>query len=59
MRNCSVICYHRILPDVSNDLGTIEAYQYQRSILHSLEDFRKQLDLQQEKCTIVDAETFL
>jgi peptidoglycan/xylan/chitin deacetylase (PgdA/CDA1 family) len=59
MRNCSVICYHRILPDVSNNLGTIEAYQYQRSILHSLEDFRKQLDLLQEKCTIVDAKTFL
>ena len=59
MKNYASICYHRILPNISHDLGTVEAYQYQRSILHSLEDFRKQLDLLQEKCTIVDAETFL
>jgi peptidoglycan/xylan/chitin deacetylase (PgdA/CDA1 family) len=59
MKNYASICYHRILPNISHDLGTVEAYQYQRSILHSLEDFRRQLDILQEKCIIVDAETYL
>lgn len=59
MKNCTTICYHRILEGFSKELYTIEAYQYQRNILHSLADFRNQLDLLQDKCTIVDAEEFI
>lgn len=59
MRNCATICYHRILDGFSTEFDTIEAYHYQRNILHSLADFRNQLDLLQDKCTIVDPEKFL
>ena len=42
------ICYHRVLPEVSDDLGTVDAYHHERGMLHSLADFRRQLDILQE-----------
>jgi len=57
--SCYVICYHRVLPVVSDDSGTIDAYHHERGTLHSLEDFRSQLDALQDHCQIVDAAGFL
>jgi len=54
-----VICYHRVLPEVSDDLGTVDAYHHERGMLHSLADFRRQLDILQDRCQIVDAAGFL
>ena len=54
-----VICYHRVLSDVSDDLGTVDAYHHARGMLHSLADFRSQLDALQGHCQIVDAAGFL
>ena len=54
-----VICYHRVLSDVSDDLGTVDAYHHARGMLHSLADFRSQLDALQDHCQIVDAAGFL
>lgn len=53
------ICYHRVLPEVSDDLGTVDAYHHARGMLHSLADFRCQLDALQDHCQIVDAAGFL
>jgi peptidoglycan/xylan/chitin deacetylase (PgdA/CDA1 family) len=57
--NCYALCYHRVLPEVVQDLGTIDTYHHARSILHSLADFRNQLDVLQERCEIVDAAGFV
>jgi peptidoglycan/xylan/chitin deacetylase (PgdA/CDA1 family) len=54
-----VICYHRVLPEVSDDLGTVDAYHHERGMLHSLADFRRQLDILQDRCQVVDAAGFL
>lgn len=54
-----VICYHRVLPDVSDDLGMVDAYHHARGMLHTLADFRSQLDALQDHCQIVDAAGFL
>lgn len=54
-----VICYHRVLPEVSDDLGMVDAYHHARGMLHSLADFRCQLDALQDHCQIVDAAGFL
>ena len=58
MNQFRVICYHRVLPDPSDDLGTVEAYQRRRGMLHSLSDFRQQLDVLQQECVIVGADYF-
>lgn len=55
MSRLGVICYHRVLPDPSGDLGTVEAYHRRRGMLHSLSDFRRQLDVLQQECVIVGA----
>ena len=57
--SCYALCYHRVLPEVLKDLGTVDAYHHARSILHSLEDFRNQLDVLQEHCEIIDAGGFV
>lgn len=54
-----VICYHRVLPEVSDDLGMVDAYHHARGMLHTLADFRSQLDALQDHCQIVDAAGFL
>jgi peptidoglycan/xylan/chitin deacetylase (PgdA/CDA1 family) len=54
-----VICYHRVLSEVSDDMGTVDAYHHARGMLHSLADFRSQLDALQDRCQIVDAAGFL
>lgn len=56
---CYALCYHRVLPDVVKDFGAVDAYHHARSILHSLADFRSQLDVLQEHCEIVDAGGFV
>ena len=58
MSHFGVICYHRIRPHVSSDLGTVEAYHSQRGMLHTSKDFRDQLDVLQQECTMVDAGAF-
>ena len=57
--SCYAICYHRVLPEVSDDLGTVDFYHHARSMLQSLKDFRSQLDALQDHCQIVDAAGFL
>jgi len=59
MSSLHVICYHRILPVVSTDDRSVDFYHSRRSILHSLSDFRSQLDLIQRKCDVLDAEGFV
>ena len=59
MSSIHVICYHRILPVVSNDERSVDYYHSRRSILHTLYDFRSQLDLIRQKCDVLDAGEFV
>lgn len=59
MSKLHAICYHRILPTVSTDRGSVDYYHSQRDILHPLGDFRRQLDLIQGSCEVLDADAFI
>lgn len=59
MSSLHVICYHRILPVVSGDERSVDYYHSRRNILHSLADFRSQLDLVQRECDVLDAVAFM
>lgn len=59
MSKLHVICYHRILPAVSADKGSVDYYHSRRDILHPLGDFRRQMDLIQGRCDVLDADAFV
>lgn len=59
MSKLHVICYHRVLPAVSADMGSVDYYHSRRDILHPLADFRRQLDLIRGRCDVLDAGAFL
>lgn len=58
MSGLHVICYHRVLPVVSSDIRSVDCYHAERSMLHSLDDFRRQLDAIQSSCDVLDAAQF-
>jgi peptidoglycan/xylan/chitin deacetylase (PgdA/CDA1 family) len=59
MNGVHVICYHRVLPIVSGDPASVDYYHSRRRILHSLGDFRRQLDEIRRGCEVLDARGFV